>query len=253
MCLAPHSRICRCASTSSTLAYILRNLKFDILLQWQLPGVFADNPKSNVVNGSIWTLPAEVRMYVLVATLGVIGTLSWRALFNVVAFGLLALGLLYPDQTPMSNPREYLRLAALFVADAFCYVNRDLIPLRGSLLLTLAWMAWMARNTPVFPFLFGAAEVAFVFWFAYETRWRGFNRFGDYSYGIYLWGYPAQQVVAALAGGLHSYGNALRGFLIALALATASWHFIEQPALRLKSLPAKLRKRWSASSQIAAD
>jgi hypothetical protein len=30
------------------------------------------------------------------------------------------------------------------------------------------------------------AEAAFVFWFAYRTRWHGYNRFGDYSYGIYL-------------------------------------------------------------------
>ncbi len=229
-----------------TLGYIWRNLKFDIFLQWQLPGVFARNPASDVVNGSIWTLPAEVRMYVLVATMGVIGALSWRVLFNVMALGMLALAVLYPDQTPMSNPHEYLRLAALFVAGAFCYVNRDRIPMNGSLLLAFAGMAWIGRSTPAFPFLFAAAEVAFVFWFAYDTHWRGFNRFGDYSYGIYLWGYPAQQVVAALAGDTHNHINAIGGFLIALALAIVSWHLVEQPALRLKGLPAKVRKRWQA-------
>ncbi len=227
-----------------TFDYVARNLKFDTLMQWQLPGVFAGNPRSDVINGSIWTLPAEVRMYVLVAALGVIGALSWRALFNVVAVGLLVLGALYPEQTPMSNPREYLRLAGLFVAGAFCYINRDWIPLRGSLLLTLAGMSWLARETPAYPFLFAATEVAFVFWFAYETRWRGFNRFGDYSYGIYLWGYPAQQMLAALTGGTHNYVNALSGFLIALALAIASWHLVEQPALRLKTWPSRIRQRW---------
>lgn len=235
-----------------TFSYIERNLKFDILMQWQLPGVFADNPKSDVVNGSIWTLPAEVRMYVLVAALGLIGALSWRSLCNVVVLGILALGLLYPEQTPMSNPREYLRLAALFVAGAFCYVNRDWIPLRGSVLLALAGMAWLWRDTPAYPFLFALAEVAFAFWFAYDTRWRGFNRFGDYSYGIYLWGYPAQQMVAAFAAGLHSYGNTLAGFLIALALAVASWHLVEQPALRLKGVPGKLRARWGGESRAPA-
>lgn len=227
-----------------TLSYIIRNLKFDILMQWQLPGVFEHNPKSAVINGSIWTLPAEVRMYVMVAALGIAGALRWRALFNVVAMGSLVLALLYPEQTPMSNPREYLRLAALFVAGALCYVNRDWIPLRGSLLLALVGMAWLWRSTPAFPFLFALAEIAFAFWFAYNTRWRGFNRFGDYSYGIYLWGYPAQQTVAALAGGLHSYGNTLAGFLLALALAVVSWHFVEQPALGLKGLPGRLRARW---------
>jgi peptidoglycan/LPS O-acetylase OafA/YrhL len=229
-----------------TLGYVVRNIKLDVLLQWQLPGVFTDNPKVDVVNGSIWTLPAEVRMYVLVAALGVIGALSWRALFNVAALSLFALGWLYPAQTPMSNPHEYLRLAALFVAGAFCYVNRDRVPNDGRLLLTLIGMAWLWRNTPGFAYLFAAAEVAFVFWFAYETRWRGFNRFGDYSYGIYLWGYPAQQMVAALAGATHNYANALAGFLIALVFAVVSWHLVEQPVLRLKKLPAKAQQRWRA-------
>ncbi len=89
------------ACSPETLGYIVRNLKFDILMQWQLPGVFEHNPKSAVINGSIWTLPAEVRMYVMVAALGVAGTLRWRALFNIVALGSLVLALLYPEQTPM--------------------------------------------------------------------------------------------------------------------------------------------------------
>ncbi|HRG15931.1 MAG TPA: acyltransferase [Pseudomonadota bacterium] len=236
-----------------TVDYVVRNLQFDTVMQWQLPGVFADNPKSDVVNGSIWTLPAEVRMYLLVAALGLAGALSWRALFNVVALSLLVLGWLYPERTPMSNPHEYLRLAALFVAGAFCFVNRDWMPLGSRLLPTLAVLTWLWRDTPVFPCLFAAAEVAFVFWFAYETRWRGFNRFGDYSYGIYLWGYPAQQMLAALAGGTHNYVNALGGLLIALALAVASWHLVEQPALRLKKLPNDIRKRWQAGQSGAVN
>lgn len=237
---------------SGTWDYVLRGLKLDTDLAWQLPGVFAGNPQTATVNGSIWTLPAEVRMYVWVALLGVIAVLRWRTLFNLMALGLLAVGLSAPEQLPLVPIPDYLRLAALFLCGACCYINRDRIPLRGSLLLALMLMAWICRATPAYPWLFGAAEVAFVFWFAYDTPWRGFNRFGDYSYGIYLWGFPAQQVIAALAAGLSGHANALCGFVLALALAIGSWHLIEKPMLAWKRWPARCRAWLAARGRSAA-
>lgn len=234
-----------------TLGYVLRNLKFDVLMQWQLPGVFAGNPKNDIVNGSIWTLPAEVRMYMLVAGLGLVGALAWRGLFNFLAGALILLGALYPQQMLIGAPPEYLRLSGLFILGAACFVYREKIPLHGGLLLGLAGLAWISRQTPAYPYLFAAAEVAFVFWFAYNTPWRGFNRIGDYSYGIYLWGYPAQQMLAAWAGPTHNYINAGGGFLLALMLAIVSWHVIEQPALRLKSLPRRWAARRQKKTQVA--
>lgn len=242
---------------ADTWDYVLRGLKLNTDLAWQLPGVFSGNPQTATVNGSIWTLPAEVRMYVWVALLGVIAVLCWRSLFNLMALGLLAVGLYAPEQLPLVPIPDYVRLAALFLCGACCYINRDRIPLRGSLLLALLLMAWVCRATPAYPWLFAAAEVAFVFWFAYDTPWRRFNRFGDYSYGLYLWGFPAQQVVAALAGGLSGHANALCGFLLALALAIGSWHLIEKPALAWKRWPARcrdwvVRRRKSASGDAGS-
>jgi peptidoglycan/LPS O-acetylase OafA/YrhL len=85
--------------------------------------------------------------------------------------------------------------------------------------------------------------VLFIFWFAYDTRWTGFNRFGDYSYGVYLWGYPSQQIVASLYPDLPALANAAAGFVGAVCIAIASWHCIEKPALDLKTLPGRLLDR----------
>ncbi|MEW9625270.1 acyltransferase family protein [Rhodanobacter geophilus] len=58
--------------------YVSKNVQLGKGLSWELPGVFTGNPKLAFVNGSIWTLPAEVRMYLWVALAGVLGILSRR-------------------------------------------------------------------------------------------------------------------------------------------------------------------------------
>jgi len=60
-------------------------------------------------------------------------------------------------------------------------------------------------------------------------------RFGDLSYGIYIYGWPAEQAAIWLLGGRAAWWQV---FLIAMpaaaALAFMSWHLVERPALRLK-------------------
>jgi peptidoglycan/LPS O-acetylase OafA/YrhL len=60
-------------------------------------------------------------------------------------------------------------------------------------------------------------------------------RFGDLSYGIYIYGWPVEQGVIWLLGGRAVWWQV---FLLALptaaALAFLSWHLVESPALRLK-------------------
>jgi peptidoglycan/LPS O-acetylase OafA/YrhL len=173
-------------------------------------------------------------MYVWVAIVGCTGLLRRRWMFNALLVGAFAIGFHRPSLLPLVPLDRYVRLAALFAMGAFCYVNRPWMPVRGCWLVLAAVTAWLCRATAIYPMVFAICEVLFCFWFAYGTRWRGFNRFGDYSYGIYLWGFPVQQMWAAVAPEMSSPANSLAAFPAALALAVASWHLIEQPALRLK-------------------
>jgi peptidoglycan/LPS O-acetylase OafA/YrhL len=216
-------------------------------LLWNLPGVFTDNPKRATINGSIWTLPAEVHMYVWVAVFGIVGAIRRRWLFNIALLGFFVFGFVWPGDIPKVLMGHYVQWAALFGIGGFCYINRSWIPIHGGLLLAASLTAWLLRSATIYPALFAICEMLFVFWFAYNIRWRGFNRFGDYSYGIYLWGYPMQQVVAALAPLLPALLNALFGFLGALSVAVMSWHALEKPALRLKGASRALTDWLSAA------
>ena len=225
-------------SSPQTWDYVLSNLHFGPRLVWSLPGVFADHPVS-IVNGSIWTLPIEVLMYLCVAVLGVFGILARRAWLTIVLAAGFVVAAVWVEPSVSTTIAEYLRMAALFALGGLVYVWRARIPNSGVVLFVLAALAWAARDTAAYAYLFALAETAFVFWFAYglggaQSRLRGFNRVGDYSYGLYLWGFPAQQTVVAIAGTQSAFVNAAAGFVVALLLAIASWHLVEQPALRWK-------------------
>ena len=221
-----------------TRDYVWTNLQFKQIMRWDLPGVFVDNPRRSTINGSIWTLPGEVRMYLWVALVGALGILSRRAYCNAFLVAIFALGLVAPEHIPFAA--GFIHPAAYFALGVFCYLNRDWIPANAWLAMSCAVLAWLLRNTALYPFAFGLALATFTFWFAYRTRWHGYNRAGDYSYGIYLWGFPMQQAVAHHLPTLAPIANAALSLPLAVLLAVASWHLAEKPALTLKGLPRKL-------------
>ena len=66
---------------------------------------------------------------------------------------------------------------------------------------------------------------------------KNFDKHFDLSYGIYIYGFPVQQVL--IIYGLHRLGFPLYfavTLAIVLGLAAASWFAVEQPALSLKGL-----------------
>ncbi|HMM56571.1 MAG TPA: acyltransferase [Rudaea sp.] len=222
----------------STRMYVWLNLKLGSDMQWNLPGVFTHNFYPGAVNGSLWTLPAEIRMYAWIAILGALGILSRRRLANAVLLVLFVFGVVAPDHLPLVIHPSHIPLAGMFLIGTFCFVNRDKIPVGNLPMLGLLCITALAHKSFLFPYLFGLTVAYFCFWFAYVPNFHWFNRFGDYSYGLYLWGFPVQQAVSDSIGRpVHPWVNLAASLPIALALAIASWHLIEKPALRWKTRP----------------
>lgn len=222
---------------SDTLSYVLNNAGLTNLA-WYLPGVFESNPHARVVNGSLWTLPAEVRMYLLVAAFGAIGLLHRRTAFNYVLGAMFVAALWFPEQAiEFFSNESYFRLAALFALGAFFYINREYIPLNGYIASFLCFLSYALHGSPHFMSVFGLTLAYGCLWFAYAPRLPSFQRMGDYSYGVYLWGFPTQQLVMNMNESLSPMQLFAWSVPVALILAIASWHYIEKPALRLKNMP----------------
>jgi peptidoglycan/LPS O-acetylase OafA/YrhL len=208
-----------------------------------LPGVFASNP-AHSVNLSLWTLPIEVRAYMLVALLGAAGLL--RKGMPLVAVGFLALSL-----SPAGfggSALEFLRggdgetaqLVALFAVAALAWVWRARIPLAPELALTAFVALVLSIGTPLERPVLLVSIPYLVLFLAYRSprQLRSLTRHGDVSYGLYLLAFPVQQtIVQAWGGSLPAAGVvALIAFPITYLLALASWHGVEKRALRLKGV-----------------
>jgi peptidoglycan/LPS O-acetylase OafA/YrhL len=63
-----------------------------------------------------------------------------------------------------------------------------------------------------------------------------FIQSGDYSYGVYLYGFPIAQALVASMPVLRGHGwwVLLAATPITVAFAALSWHTIERPTLALK-------------------
>jgi len=219
----------------STYKYVLNNtILLPLGFQETLPGVFPSNPVPSVVNGSLWTLPIELRMYLIVALIGSVGLLRRGRLLSI---GIaLCLSSFLVALLIGSFKAPGLRLAMFFLAGVVFYLNRQLITTNSRVLIGLAIMAALSWETR----LFGALAAIFLvygsIWFAYvPAGWlRKFNTVGDYSYGLYIYAFPVQQGMVALHPGIGPAGLFSMSFLATLLLAVASWHLIEKPALGLK-------------------
>jgi len=207
-------------------------------IRHQLPGAFPENPIPHDVNGSLWTLPIELRLYVAVLAAGVIGLLARRVAWFALLWLLLLWWLVSPAGLP-APPFDKVTgdLVLLFALGSLASVWRRAIPLSlaiaaVALMLVIINPADLARGALFAPLLAYIVLVA-----AYHPRlaWPAFNRVGDYSYGVYVYSFPIQQTLVQRIPGIEPAPLFALAMVLTLVVAALSWHFLEQPALGLKS------------------
>ena len=65
-------------------------------------------------------------------------------------------------------------------------------------------------------------------------RIRLYNRLGDYSYGVYIYAFPVQQLAAHSWSGITPFQDMALALPVTLLFALLSWHLLEKPALALR-------------------
>ncbi|NOD90925.1 MULTISPECIES: acyltransferase [unclassified Ruegeria] len=216
--------------------YFIRNMLL-FKLQYDLPGVFQNNPYGPAINGSLWSLSYEVTCYVGVLICGVLGLLGHRKIFAGMAIAFLCFYALtaFVDLNPRIETLTTLGLP--FLSGMVLYLWRDEIPLSWGVLAVMAALALAAWLTPLFLPVFAVALSYAVFVLGY-AQWPAllqYNRLGDYSYGVYIYAFPIQQLVAQ-SGVTTPAINMAISLPFTLFCAVLSWHLIEAPAMKLRHL-----------------
>ena len=202
-----------------------------------LPGVFNDNLYAGAVNGPLWSLPVEVLAYAGLAALGATGLLRRNGLVLGIAVGGLAASAVWVPLMPSDLASTYV--IAAFALGAAAYSFRDRIVLAWPVALGLLVLCVLTGlgPTPLRVVVWTVAAVYLSYWFAYALPpiGRFVTRFGDASYGVYIWAFPVQQTIVQVAGDrLSPWGLIAVATPIVYLLAQLSWHLVEAPALRHK-------------------
>jgi len=225
-------------SSADTWRYLLRTATAVGGIE-TLPGAFAANPFPNAVNGSLWTLPVEVRLYLVVAFAGLAGLLVRPRAWLAAAAALVALALGWPEGVPLDPNTEGARLAAfLFLLGSLACAWRHRLPLSlpvaAALLAAIAVDAGGAmRGGP--GFALALAYLVLVAGWHPALRLSRLARAPDWSYGLYVYAFPIQQAIVRLDTGIAPLSLFAFSMVTTLVAAGLSWRFLEAPALRLKS------------------
>ncbi len=226
------------------ITYLTSNLAIEPR-QWSIPGVLDGAPYAGSLNGSLWSLWPETQCYVMLAVLGLAGALaSNRALLLVGTGALLLLHAAHTLLPTVEAPvlptwlvlidrapyfLAYLVGTILWVWRDHFQPNRIAACVLAFVLAALARLGGLHLLAPVFVPLF-----LIVLGRCFTLRLRH-----DLSYGLYIYGFPVQQLLAATSLRHQPWLVFLAASLALTAgCAFLSWRFVEHPFLRRRSASA---------------
>ena len=235
---------------SSETYHFLKLIKLYPYVENNLPGVFKNLPISDV-NGSLWTLPYEVTMYLFLVFLQIINVFSKRNLLLLLFTVTLPIFIyLFFNYHPTSLIpilhlffSDTLEFGFFFMFGTIMFLFKDKIKYRFIYFIGMLFL-WFGLG---FLHLTSSIQIKIISFVAlpyivlYLANLKGklndFSKFGDFSYGIYIYAYPVQQMIIYFYGTNISIAKLfIMSTLIVLPLSILSWYLVEEKALRFKNL-----------------
>jgi peptidoglycan/LPS O-acetylase OafA/YrhL len=230
-------------SLPETYFYLVKNTTLITGVAYFLPGVFDDNPYKSAVNGSLWTMPYEIRLYAILAIIWSILRIAKKTRSNafqtsIIVFSVLSGIYLFAEHFIFNSESRSARLAFMFFSGSVFYILREQVFIsHRAFWLSVVLIAVATFNNQLFAAVYFLTITYILFYLAYIPSGfiRAYNRLGDYSYGVYIYAFPVQQTVAALVPGVSVRQMLLLSATATIVLAILSWHLLERRCLGLKT------------------
>ncbi len=226
------------------IKYIFFNLLTLNFLQPTLPGVF-DHNLWTAVNGALWTIKIEVMFYVTVPLIAYILSKTskiWTLgliYFLSVSYSLVMLWMAeyYGSENYIILEKQLPGQLAFFISGAGLYYFQATFQ-KNALLLFLVSFLLLFIHTQMtdLVFLYPAVLGVVVIYMATALKYLGdFGKFGDLSFGIYIWHFPIIQLFVTYDL-LDRFVVAIPVLILSILSASyLSWHIVEKRFLYASS------------------
>ncbi|WP_322409928.1 acyltransferase [Microbacterium invictum] len=218
------------------LTYVVKNAVLWVF-QYGIDGTPAGVPFPGVWNGSIWTLAWEFLCYLLILALGVTGALRHPPVVPVL-FIICVLGIAFTSLAPVEIwlVETAARFGSMFLAGALIWQLQDRIRCNRNFVMLSILLVVGSLWLPDYRLLASLPLAYLMLVIGAVIKTPRLRLRNDISYGVYIYAFPIQQVLA-LAGvwTLGVPGFASLALAITVPVAAASWFLIEKPVLRYKN------------------
>lgn len=204
-------------------------------------GFTSDYIYPNAVNGSLWTLRYEFFSYILIPAAIIFLKRGAPAIILILLASFAYQALYYSGHVGAANAQRFTALLIPYCVGAlmlYCAPvisgKRNAAAISAISILSLILMPKTPELSSVFNALI--AVLTIIIGVSFKDKIIG-GKF-DFSYGIYIYAFPAQQMMINLTS-LGFYQSMFASAIVTTVIAAGSWYFVEKPFItRLRKAPA---------------
>ncbi|RRN01639.1 acyltransferase [Bibersteinia trehalosi] len=215
---------------------------------WEIHNAFPDNFLKDNVNGSMWTLKHELACYIALPIIYFLcyGRRILLLTFNVVLLILviLSLSINYALWTipvgvawviSINEYHSFILFFYYFMTGVNLYLYRDKIIISKRWLMALSILFLFLSFWGGLKYILLLTLPYFFVVLGSLVKTNIFSRKGDFSYGMYIYAFPIQQVLINFLVNISPLQLTMYSLILTVILSIFSWFFIEKPFLKMKS------------------